>query len=185
MKLYPIKLPLSLSREPLSRSWRDRTWRNTKAWFPRTSWRNPGEFFCHLTPISCNEWPKGHWFIGICTSTRWEAATKATRRDWSNFVCHEIVNLFSYELKWAIYYGDNCCLFIVFNCNKRLEISTFVYFASIFAHHTHQKKINNIDHWSKLALSLILSPPPLSRKLVQTIFWPPIQGALADSRRKC
>ena len=25
------------------------------------------------------------------------------------------------------------CLFIVFNCNKRLEISTFVYFASTFA----------------------------------------------------
>ena len=82
-------------------------------------------------------------------------------------------------------------LLIVFNCNKRLEISIFVYFASTLSFKavsstdkTPQKTTNNIDDLTKLSLSPNSSlPPPGQKVVVQLILWPPIHSTRVDFRR--
>ena len=82
--------------------------------------------------------------------------------DWHSFrftdTCTMNIHIFTIQDRscdWLLYISlfvysscDVWCLLIVFNCNKRLEISTFVYFANTFA----LKAVSNTDYLCILAV---------------------------------
>ena len=76
-------------------------------------------------------------FIDTCTMNIRIFAIQQRSCDWLLYI-----SLFVYSS------CDVWCLLIVFNCNKRLKISTFVYFANTFA----LKAVSNTDYLCILAV---------------------------------